>query len=423
MNGLAVVEDPAAPAPAPRPVQPWPRRLAARFALIAFACYHLPLVLNDFPALGGGGFAEDGLAIRWGHIFGQLGLWIARHVFGLIGPMPDALSGDNGDTAEEYCRFLLGVVIAVVAGAIWTFADRRRPRARWVDGALRVLLRYSIALGLASYAVAKILPQQFGPLRPSSLELRVGELGPFGLAWRFMEYSRPYNAIAGWMELAVVLLLSVRRTATLGALLCVPVTLNVALMNFCYGVEVKLFSTMTLLSALVLIAYDARPLFDMIVLRRATAPTPVAPPFRLHALNAWRWPIKLLAVGGVLVSSWVAMQRHIHEREAFMRRPIAGLWRISGDAPWRRVAIDHRGVLIRRSDDSLLVCRPARGTPDGLLSLTCQTGEKGELRARVDGDRLHLEGTFGGTPFALDATRIDLASLPLLRARFRWVFD
>jgi hypothetical protein len=63
-------------------------------------------------------------------VFGQVGLWVARNVFGMTGPMPYALSGDNGDTAEEYCRLLVGVVIAAVAAGIWTAADRRRPGAR-----------------------------------------------------------------------------------------------------------------------------------------------------------------------------------------------------------------------------------------------------------------------------------------------------
>ena len=62
------------------------------------------------------------------------------------------------------------------------------------------------------------------------------------------------------MEMAVVMLLCFRRTATLGALLCVPVMLNVMLMNLCFNVVVKLYSTMTVVSALVLVLHDARRL-------------------------------------------------------------------------------------------------------------------------------------------------------------------
>jgi hypothetical protein len=53
------------------------RRLAVRFALIVFGLYHVPLFLNNYPSLGGGGFRADGLARDWGGVFGQVGLWVA----------------------------------------------------------------------------------------------------------------------------------------------------------------------------------------------------------------------------------------------------------------------------------------------------------------------------------------------------------
>src|SRR6185436_21011257 len=90
------------------------RRLAERFALIALGLYHLPLFLNNYPSLGGGsgGFSE-GLAVSWGHIFTQPGIWLARRLFGMTGPMTLASAGDNGDVGEEYARLILAVVIGV----------------------------------------------------------------------------------------------------------------------------------------------------------------------------------------------------------------------------------------------------------------------------------------------------------------------
>src|SRR6185312_8979235 len=55
------------------------RRFLERFALIAFALYHVPLFLNDYPSLGGGGFKDAGLAVRWGHVFTPPGVWVAHH--------------------------------------------------------------------------------------------------------------------------------------------------------------------------------------------------------------------------------------------------------------------------------------------------------------------------------------------------------
>ena len=283
------------------------RRAIERFALVAFALYHLPLFLNNYPSLGGGGFSETGLAVKWGHVFTPPGVWVARHVLGMTGPMPSAYQGDNGDVAEEFGRLLLAVVIGALAAALWTIVDRRSPRARWAGDAQQVLLRYSIALGLISYGIAKILPQQFPPISNATLERRVGDLSPMGLLWTFMQYSRPYAIFGGVMELVAVLLLCFRRTATLGALVCLAVMTNVALLNLAYGVPVKLYALMMVASSAVLVVYDVPRLWAFFVRNRGV---PASEPsmLPLHRMPpAARWGIKLALVGSVLVSSVVAM--------------------------------------------------------------------------------------------------------------------
>lgn len=287
------------------------RRLAERFALIAFALYHLPLFLNNYPSLGGGGFNDTGLAPRWGHVFTPPGVWVARHVFHLAGPMPRAYQGDNGDVAEEFGRLLLCVVIGAVVAMVWTAVDRRRPRSTWVPESLRVLLRYSIALGLLGYGIAKILPMQFPPLQPFILGQRVGDLSPMALLWTFMEYSRPYAFFGGLMECLAVVLLCFRRTATLGALVCLAVMTNVALLNYAYGVPVKLYATMIVLSAAVLVLYDARRLIAALVTQRDVPAPANRSVFHDRIPTRWRWIIKLALVGSVAVSSLTAMQSAI----------------------------------------------------------------------------------------------------------------
>src|SRR6185436_6187645 len=141
-----------------------------------------PLFLNNYPSLGGGsgGFGE-GLAVSWGHIFTRPGIWLAGMLFGPTNSLAMASAGDNGDVGEEFARLILAVAIGVVIAIAWTAADRQRPRATWVESALRVMLRYSIALGMVSYAVAKLMPVQFPPLGLFSYETRIGELTPMRL--------------------------------------------------------------------------------------------------------------------------------------------------------------------------------------------------------------------------------------------------
>jgi hypothetical protein len=425
--------------PAVAPVAPPPgtlRRLAARFALIAFGLFHLPLLLNNYPTFRSGGFRTEGISQAWGNVYGQVGLWVARNVFGLTGPMPYALTGDNPDTAEEYCRLLVAVVIAALAAAIWTAADRRRPGARWVEQALWILLRYAIALGLASYAIAKVFPQQFGQLSPVSLETRIGELSPMGLLWRFMEYSPVYSTFAGVMELAVVVLLCFRRTALCGALLCLPVMSSVMLMNLCYGVMVKLYAVVMVASALVLVLYDARRLVDVAILRRAVPASPLGPPFHSRRLNRARWLVKLVFAGGAIASSVARMHGAGATIAAQQASPLHGTWEVESfvvagrelaqttePARWRRVIIA-RSAAIRFEDDSLLQCQRTGDEAARTFDLTCaRTHQSGSVRWTRDGDRLRLEGSFDGAPITASLKRRDDSQLPLLRERFYWIWD
>jgi hypothetical protein len=411
------------------------RRTLERFALIAFGLYHVPLFLNNYPSLGGGGFSDDGLAARWGHVFTPVGAWVARYLFHMTGPMPFAYQGDNGDVGEEFGRLLLSVAIASLGAAVWTWADRKRPGGRWVEGALRLLLRYAIALGLASYAVAKLFPQQFPPLDAISLENRIGDLTPMRLLWNFMQYSRPYSVFGGVMEMSVVLLLCFRRTATLGALLCVTVMSNVALLNMAYGVQVKLYSLMMVASAAVLVLYDAPRLRALLVSNQPVAPAPLefSPVDRLPA--PLRWSIKAALVGSVILSSVVAMKP---PGGAPMTPPSAldGGWVVrsfarngqvldstGNPARWRRFIVTAYGVAIRFESDSLLRCRRTAPTDSGKLAFACAKGRQGELRWTRDGDDLRLDGTFDGARVAASAHHLDRSDYALFRSGFRWIYD
>jgi hypothetical protein len=399
------------------------RRLLERFALIAFGLYHLPLFLNNYPTLGGGGFGENGLAVRWGHVFTVPGMWIARHVFQITGPMAQGSTGDNGDVSEEYARLLLCVGVGVAGAIAWTIADRRRPPREWTESALRVLLRYSIALGLTSYAVAKLFPQQFPPIAASVLERRVGDLTPMSLLWTFMQYSRPYAFFGGFVELIAVVLLCYRPTATLGALVCLVVMTNVALLNYSYGVPVKLYATMIVLSAAVLVLYDWRRLVDVFVRNRAVAVSREPTVVQDLVPTPWRRALKITMVGSVVLSSVVAMAPTLRSSAV---AAVEGTWSITAASPsivWRRMTVDPFGVTISTGGDSLLRCGRTRSDETTTLSLQCPQGHRGELRSKRDGDTLHLEGTFDGAPVSVTATYVDRASYRLLRSRFRWIFD
>src|SRR5258708_10758178 len=120
-----------------------------------------------------------------------------------------------------------------------------------------------------------------------------------GVLWNFMGYPGPYAFFGGLMEMAAVGLLCFRRTATLGALVCLAVMSNVALLNLAYGVPVKLYSMMMVVSAAVLVLFDTPRLFSMLVRNTPVAPATDAPFFADRWPSAVRWTVKVVLVGSV----------------------------------------------------------------------------------------------------------------------------
>ncbi len=405
------------------------RRFVERFALIAFALYHVPLFLNNYPSLGGGGFSGDGLAISWGHVFTQPGIWVARNVFHITSAMNGADAGDNADIAEEYARLLIAVVFGIFGALVWTLRDKPQeqihPQEPRVSESLRVLLRYSIALGITSYGVAKILPMQFPPISAFTLEQRVGELSPMSLLWTFMEYSRPYAFLAGAIEMIAVFLLCVRQTATLGAIVCLVVMANVAFMNYAYSVPIKLYATMIVLSSLVLIAYDASRLFRVFVQNRAVDAAPRESIFHGRIPTSWRWAIKVALIGSVTLSSFVAMRSAIAERAH--ASVLDGAWVVksfarSGAATddslsWRKLVVQQNAVIVNRASDLRMFCRRSQSADLSALAVECGRAHKGVLQWTLAADVL----TFDGAAVHVLAHRVNPSDYPLMRAQFRWM--
>jgi hypothetical protein len=312
----------------------------------------------------------------------------------------------------------MAVVIGLIAAIVWTIRDAKRPKGEWVESTLRVLLRYSIALGLMSYAIAKLVPQQFPPIDPGTLETRVGYLSPMRLLWTFMQYSRPYAFFGGLMELVAILLLCFRRTALLGALVCVGVMANVAFMNYAYAVPVKLYATMTMVSAMVLVLLDARRLIDLFLLDRAV-PASTESTWLQDRVPRWaRWGIKGLAVGSVALSSILAMA---HTVNPLAPGPTDGTWTVTpGATPWRSLTVSGGRVIIRFVGDTAVACTRSNDADPAHLSLACSRKHRADLRMTREGNQLRVAGTFDDTPVNAAATHV---SYPLMESRFRWIFD
>ena len=203
--------------------------------------------------------------------------WFATHVFYLTGVAASRHPTGSGDTALDWIGMLALLVVAAVGAAIWSaIAEWGIARRGWrreyrtLYAWLLLAVRFTLVSILFAYGISKVFDLQFSPPGVHVLNERYGDSSPMELMWTFVGFSVPYTIFSGLVEVIPAVLLLFRRTAVLGALMAVAVMLNVALLNFCYDVPVKLYSSLYVLMALFVLLPDVRSLFQFF-LRRGDA--------------------------------------------------------------------------------------------------------------------------------------------------------
>jgi len=406
---------------------PWSaaQRHAFRFLALYLLLYALPFPLEYIP---GPSFLAGLYAEAWNAVIP----WVGRTILGIEREIPIVLTG-SGDTTAEYVKLFCILVLATLGTTAWNLLDRRQrhPKlAAW----LVVYARYWLGAIMIGYGLAKLSLSQFPPPDVFRLIEPYGESSPMGLVWTFMGQSPAYQFFTGGVETIGGLLLLWRRTTTLGALVCAGAMTNVAMLNFCYDIPVKLFSSHLLLAAIALASLDARRL-TAVLLGRAAPPREV-PPVLDGPRGRWiRRITKILFIGLVCVVQGIFMTQLGDDPKP----PLYGLYEVtshtrdgieqaalSSDPPaWRHVSIDARGRI---------TLWPVHGeskrfaievdTEAGTLVLTAREpgSEPQTLRYHApDDDTLVIEGPLEGTEQRVTMRRIDEQAMRLPSRGFHWI--
>ena len=216
-------------------------------------------------------------------------------------------SNGSGDTIYHYFQVLGIFLAALIGAAVWSAADRKRPNYRHLYLGLRVAVRLFLAVELIHYGAMKVIPAQFPYLSLQRLTEPFGNASPMGLLWTFMGASPAYTIFAGSVEMLGGVLLFFPRTALLGALVSLVAMTQVCVLNFCYDVAVKLFSTHLLGMTVFLTAHDARRLASFLVWNQNAPPavmeTILQRPAMLRAVSVMRTVFLVVLLGTSLYSA------------------------------------------------------------------------------------------------------------------------
>jgi len=420
--------DPEPAAPAWGPV----KRILFRFGFSYLVLYVLRSVLQVLGSIPQGEAVAGWYASLWDAVVP----WVGRHLLAV-----EAVShpSGSGDTMFKWVQVLCFLILALAATVVWTLLDRRRTHYERLYEWLRVYVRFGLAVVMIEYGGLKIIPSQFP--RPSLYRLTepFGDSSPMGLLWTFMGASGPYTTFAGLTEWLGGGLLLFRRTAPLGALVCIGALTNVVMLNFCYDVPVKLFSTHLLAMAVFLAAPHLRRLADLLVLNRPVSPAPEPRLIRRRGLRRAVLAFQVLFAAGLSIHMLYTARKDLAEYYAD-RSPLQGIWKVEalqvdgreGPPPgaetlqWSRVIFgDSNVVAIRLASGSRrygVRLDPARGT----LALTRRSEPAWKALLayqRPAPDRLTLDGTFDGHAVRASLQRIDESQLPLLGRGFHWVSE
>ena len=416
--------------PAPDPGWSLVRKILVRFFSLYILFTFLPFPLTEIPGLGW-------LATPFEAFWNGLVTWTGWVVFKV-----DANTQPNGsgDTTADYLRVFCTIVLAALATYVWSRLDRKRPHYERLREWLRVYVRFTLALTLIGYGAAKVVPTQFPAPFLDRLLQPFGEASPMGLLWTFMGASAPYTIFSGTVEMLGGLLLTLRRTALLGALVSIAVLTNIVLLNFCYDVPVKLFSSQLLLMALYLAALDGRRLANLLLFNRPVPPAERRPLFASRRLDR-----AASAVGALLVIAYASYSLYggYEQNKTYgalaPKPPLYGIWEVerfaldgverpalvSDDTRWRRVVFDFPGVL---SVQDATGARQRFGLKldetKRKMTITNWTDPKwkGSLVYHRRGKTvLELAGTLDGHPMRAELRRGDESQFLLTSRGFHWI--
>lgn len=417
------------------------RRILFRLAfsyIVLFTFTYLFLYNNDLPRfLSYVPFAQA-LAERTSDLSDFLVNRVGTAVFHADTSVPP---NGSGDTTYNYVQVFCFLLVALAVTAIWTILDRKRANYVRLHEWLRIYVRFVLAFWMLEYGAVKVIPVQVARPSLDRLLQPFGDASPEGMFWTFMGVSMAYTIFSGLAEMVGGLLLVVRRTALLGTLVCIAVLANVVLLNFCYDVSVKLFSSHLLALAVFLVLPDLGRLANLLVFNRKVELTEIRPLFARRQFNRGALVLRSVFLFGVPF----VLLLHAHEisQQIGSRAPksqLSGLWNVeefildgqvrppllTDEARWRRVVFDGPHTMAVLLGDSRE--RFHLELDPGAHSLTLAKRDDPAWKSalsyrRLDPQLLALEGTFEGRKIQARLRKTEEPRFRLVSRGSHWIHE
>lgn len=326
--------------------------------------------------------------------------------------------GDGcGDPPRDFYFFPIAGATALLSAFVWSLVDKQRHPYTKLHYALQICLRFFLAYNIMIFGASKILDAQFPP-SITALDTRVADMRPSTVAWTFFGYSYGYGFFIGCGQVATVLLLLFRKTATLGAFILVTIMSNVVFVNFAFDVCVKFFSCTFLVMSFYLLLNDAPRLINVFLLNRPTVKITYPELFPGKKLQrALRVAGILVGIFSVVYPSYYIYTAKIKYGEG-ARTELYGTWAVDSlhhshdslnlllntdSSGWKKMLFDEGGLAYAKSwkkrvgsfsytTDAARQSLDMKGTNEDSLLVV-------KMTYRRNKDTLYLNGSYGTDPF------------------------
>lgn len=192
---------------------------------------------------------------------------------------------------QSFVGWLWALLIAVPVAFVWNRFDKDFDvRYTQYQYALRVVLRYRLAIALLAYGFLLLFPLQVPYPSLSDLHTRYGDFLPWKIYYHSLGVAASgYESTLGFIEIVTGVLLLNRRTATVGAGIAAAALINVVLANFAYDLGQQVLSVYLLLIATVILLHDVPRLYQLLVRETLAVADRFVPAFTSGAAIARRW--------------------------------------------------------------------------------------------------------------------------------------
>ena len=348
------------------------------------------------------------------------------------------------DNAANYVFMFSIFLLALVVAVLWSFADRRSRNQEKLKQFFLIYLRLYLAFWMLSYGFNKVYPLQRTPISVSRLELPYGMQDPSFILWHFLGYSKAFTMFTGIGEVIGGLLLLNRKTTTLGALILTGILSTVVMINFCYTISAKNFSSHFLLIAICLLWQDRKRLANIFFLNKSTTPVAYTP---IINHQVWRkvLQISLFTFIGCMLYKHINENRDMWNKGIRISRPLSGIYdteyfvKGTDTLPplqteshrWKQVIIDRHYSSVKLSTDSIMHNKAVVDTVhSGIHFYFYKNVYDWEIidsafmvYSMPDINHLYLTGKWKDDSIKVLMNKYDLNNYPLYREKFQWIYD